>query len=320
MRLPPYSSLLRLLLVAAIHSCAHATCAQHHPATENVEVLYLYDARPLLASNMSVTDKYELGQLLAAVSGLSNRNGPNFFYLWGSSDEKWLAYSRQPGGWLQSHMLSNLSSVAQVVSTFAPAYFPGGAVLYDPGLPSTSCVANTVAGFENVLPICHRPNDPTSLFSQLVAAGPKLAINTSLVGKFTGATSGSAKADAYAWARDRYLDDSTSPTPLAYYIDHYWTHQANAGADRDITLATVSNADFFISKRAFFFDLSPWADEVPNDDPKQKLGTDLTAMKAIFASAYKAASGGMVHLGGFPPWPYKYVSPWGKHQGVETEW
>ena len=213
------------------------------------------------------------------------------------------------GGWLANRTLTNLTTITEVVSTFAQ-HFPGGAVVYDPALPSTSCVANTAAGFENLLPICHRPEDPTSLFSRLVSAGPKLLVNISLVGKFTGASSGSAKADAYTWARERYLDNAGTPTPLAYYIDWYWTVQANAGTDADISLATVSNGDYFVSKRAFFMDLSPWADEVPNDDPKQKLGTDLTVMKAIFASAYKTAAGGMVHLGGFPPWPYKYVAPW----------
>ena len=310
-----------LLVPVLLHVQLLAAEAMEHGTTRRTG-LYLYDAQPLLSAsaNLSATDQYELGQLLAAVSGLSNRHTPTFFYLWGASDEKWLRYSTQQGGWLAGRALTNLSSVVEVVTTLAPLYFPGGAVVYDPALPSSSCVANTVAGFEDLLPICHRPADPTSLFSQLITAGPRLAVNTTLVGKFTGANTGSAKADAYAWARARYLDTASAPTPLAYYIDHYWTHQADAGADRDITLATVSNGDYFISKRAFFFDLSPWADEVPNDDPKQKLGTDLATMKAIFASAYKAASGGMVHLGGFPPWPYKYVAPWGKHQGVETEW
>jgi hypothetical protein len=85
--------------------------------------------------------------------------------------------------------------------------------------------------------------------------------------------------------------------------------QVDRGADADISLSTVSNADYFISKKAFFFDLSPWADEVPNDDPKQKLGTDLAVMKSVFAAAHKANNGKMVHMGGFPPWPYKYVTP-----------
>ena len=37
---------------------------------------------------------------------------------------------------------------------------------------------------------------------------------------------------------------------------------------------TLSNHDYFVAHRAFFFDLSPWVDEVPNDDPSQPLGLD----------------------------------------------
>jgi len=44
---------------------------------------FLYDARPDLAGNLTTAGKYELGQVLAAVSGLANRDSPRFFYLWG---------------------------------------------------------------------------------------------------------------------------------------------------------------------------------------------------------------------------------------------
>lgn len=39
-------------------------------------------------------------------------------------------------------------------------------------------------------------------------------------------------------------------------------------------LAKTTNHDFFIGNKAFFFDLSIWDDETPNDDPHQPLGTD----------------------------------------------
>jgi hypothetical protein len=44
---------------------------------------FVYDARPDLAGNLTAAGKYELGQVLAAVSGLANRDSPRFFYLWG---------------------------------------------------------------------------------------------------------------------------------------------------------------------------------------------------------------------------------------------
>ena len=67
-------------------------------STQKEPLLYLYDARSeLAAAGTNATDKYELGQLLAAVSGLANRDTPQFFYLWGTSDEKWLRHLQQPG-------------------------------------------------------------------------------------------------------------------------------------------------------------------------------------------------------------------------------
>ena len=93
----------------------------------------------------------------------------------------------------------------------------------------------------------------------------------------------------------------------------------------------VANHDYFVSQRAFFFDLSVWADEAPVDDPEQTLGDDKAELVAIFAACYAAtqASGyegpQMLHIGGFTPWWYKYTKdgqgcPHCKHGGVETEW
>ena len=77
----------------------------------------------------------------------------------------------------------------------------------------------------------------------------------------------------------------------------------------------------FISRRGFFWDLSVWDDETPNDDPAQPMGTDLKVLLDVARAAYVQTGGNnMIHVGGFTPWAYKYVSPHGKHQGVETEW
>jgi hypothetical protein len=46
------------------------------------------------------------------------------------------------------------------------------------------------------------------------------------------------------------------------------------------------NHDYFISQRAFFWDLSVWDDEAPNDDPSQPLGTDLNTLMKILAAYY----------------------------------
>lgn len=63
-------------------------------------------------------------------------------------------------------------------------------------------------------------------------------------------------------------------------------------------LTQVTNHDYFVSRRAFFFDLSVWADEAPVDDPHQPLGTDRSTLLALFSSAYARSRGTeMIHMG-----------------------
>jgi hypothetical protein len=100
----------------------------------------------------------------------------------------------------------------------------------------------------------------------------------------------------------------------------------------DFVQAKTVNHDYFIANRAFFFDLSVWGDETPNDEPWQPLGSDRAALRALLGAAQAAAtvaSGGestMIHMGGFTPWHFKYVAEGicgaakCKHSGVPTEW
>jgi hypothetical protein len=87
---------------------------------------------------------------------------------------------------------------------------------------------------------------------------------------------------------------------------------------------TLTNHDFFVSKRGFFFDLNCWADETPVDDRGQKPGTDLETLKKLLRSAYEQAGRErMIHVGGFTPWAFKYTtagSAGGRHDPVPTEW
>ena len=50
-----------------------------------------------------------------------------------------------------------------------------GVVLWDPAVPATSNVASTVAGVENLLPIC-RDEASDSLYTRLVAGEPELPV------------------------------------------------------------------------------------------------------------------------------------------------
>ena len=74
----------------------------------------------------------------------------------------------------------------------------------------------------------------------------------------TLASSGSAKVDAYRWAAARWLKTGRcAPGVAAYYLDAFWLRRPrNAAPD----MHTLANHDWFIARRAFFFDLAPWGD------------------------------------------------------------
>jgi hypothetical protein len=135
---------------------------------------------------------------------------------------------------------------------------------------------------------------------------------------FTGSVSGSAKCDAYLWAVDNYLKTGKcSADTMAYYPDAWWLETPLVSAVKTV----LCNHDYFIANRAFFFDLSPWEDEAPNDDPTQPTGTDNKTMLTVLGAAYANANGGIIHVGGFTPWDQKYTEHRGGiHGGVTTEW
>lgn len=66
----------------------------------------------------------------------------------------------------------------------------------------------------------------------------------------------------------------------------------------DYLIYKVMNHDFFISRRAFFFDLDVWPNAIPNDDPNQPMGTDYNTLVAILAAANKMLNASsLIHIG-----------------------
>lgn len=269
--------------------------------------------------NMQPAPGYEEMQAVAAIQGLVNRDAAQLFVLFTDADAFWLSELRKPGAWLASATFTNATSVEDLVSRFAS--YLRGAVVYDPAVWPTSLLASTSAGAEDLLPVCFRPTDPTSLYSRLVAAGPKLSVGRSLVGLFNGSISGSVKLDAYNWAVAEFIRSNRSDASVqGYFIDYFWTTVADVSpAGQGYAKVTTTNHDFVIARRGFFWDLDTWADEAPVDDPKQPLGSDYKAFTSILQAAYDQTGGQrMIHISGFTPWAYKYVG--GKHGGVDTEW
>jgi len=289
-----------------------------------------------LGNSNQVAQLWDTMHTLAAVQGLANREAPRLYVIYCAgfgveTDQFWLDWLRGEDGWLKNTDLVTLSSVEEVVRSFRK-YFKGLAV-YDPAVPATSCLASTAAGCDDLLPVrfSRATNSMFALLTGKLALPIRLwLVNPDGTPKFTGRglipdlnepSTGSAKNDAYRWAIRKYIDSGRcDPRFAAYYIDSYWMNCANKlGWD----LHTLSNHDYFIARRAFFFDLATWGDETPVDDPGQKLGLDRETFLQMLAALNRKAPKSMIKVGGFTPWAFKYTDhpgAGGKHGGVATEW
>ena len=260
---------------------------------------------------------WDHAHFVSSLQGIVNRDGPRLYVFFiggedGGVDRYWLR--RLQEDWLTGWKIEEIPGLDALVGKFGGDI--NGLVAYDEKVPATSNVASTIAGVENLA--CARfDKDPESLFQQL---SKRLPVKKWLV-KQDGSSMFTGKCDAYIWAKEQYLDTGKcNPTKMGYYIDAWWL--TNPGGY--IPNHTLSNHDYFIANKAFFFDLGPWDDEAPVDDPNQPLGTDMKTLQAIMRSAWERTKGkAMIHVGGFTPWDKKYTdhaNAGGKHGGVPTEW
>jgi hypothetical protein len=303
--------------------------------------MYLYDlhyAEEWAKDPDRLRDAWDEVHAIAALQGIVNREAPVLYVTAIHNpeggdipiDEWWLERLRANGAWLHNRPVERIESRDGLLRKFRKQIH--GVVVYDENVPATSNIASTIAGVDDVLPVRYdmRRN---SLFRHLTE-DLGLPVKTWLVypdGKpmFTGTgripgtnepSTGSAKNDAYRWAIAKYLESGRCNTDaLGFYIDAAWLKNPNASTFWNNTL---TNHDWFIARRSFFFDLSPWDDEPATDDPGQKPGTDLETLKRILAAVTKRNAGRkMTHVGGFIPWAFKYTDrAGGKHEGVPTEW
>jgi hypothetical protein len=272
---------------------------------------------------------------VATLQGIVNRDSPKLYIFFVENegvniDRYWWEKYRKSGKWLNGRDTIIYSNIVELVNAHKSAI--RGAVVYDPKVAATSNIASAVAGVEDVIAIRY-DTASNSLYSQLVLNGPKLPVKVWLLNKngsslFTGkgnvpgtsrSSSQSAKNDAYLWFLEKYMKTGKINTKYgAYYVDQHWLDKPTATRRNHHTL---SNHDFFISRKGFFFDLSPWGDEPATDDPHQKAGTDLNTLKELLLIAYQQNKGEMCYIGGFPPWIFKYTKhAGGSHEDVPTEW
>ena len=273
---------------------------------------------------------------VATLQGIVNRDAPRLFinYVVESGieiDTYWWNKYRQQGKWLHEKDTIVYHDIVELVDAYK--HFINGVVVYDSSIASTSNVASAVAGAEDLIAVRYDPAQG-SLYSRIVLTGPELKVKVRLINEdgsplFTGKdtipgtdriSTGSLKNDPYIWFIERYMKTNQCAGDFgAYYIDQKWRTNPTATV---VNHHTLTNHDFFVSKKAFFFDLSPWGDEPATDDVDQTLGTDLATLKEFLTEAYRINKGEkMCYIGGFPSWAFKYTQhAGGKHGDVATEW
>lgn len=328
LRLPVFSALLIMATAASADSDAG-------------NMIYRFDLTHLYELDRDdpaqAREAWDTMHLVASLQGILNRRQPTLLLRFiAETDDFWFDHLRSENEWLHERPVTEIETLEELLRQFHSEV--RGLVLYSEALPASSNLASTIAGVEDRLALRY-DSSPDSLYSRIMAMELDWSDTRRLFGEdgtsWTGGepgrpiqgtnpplpSTGSAKADAYLWAKQRFLDaGKNSEEFLAFYLDSFWLTLPGASALDNFTL---SNHDFFIANRAFFFDLGVWADEAPVDDPKQPLGADRQALEAIFESMAGRADNGIIHIGGFTPWLWKYTkdAPGGsRHGGVATEW
>jgi hypothetical protein len=272
-----------------------------------------HSGRPLYTYTLTqdgTRTSYDEALAVASLQGILNRDAPEFYVLarTNSRPRFWLDLLSKDGRWLQGRNEKPLPGLDSVVKLAGKRV--KGAIIWDPEVPATVNVGTTMAGVE----------DAVLLSPELAARNLskwKLHVLADLRGKFTGKETGSKKNDAYRWAIREYLASSRcSSHRLCLFEDSFSTREKGG-------LGYVVTRDWAVKNRSFVFDLSPWVDETPADDPQQKVGLDSETYKMILTETLHQAGGQhMTELTGFFT-DSKYSNVAGHHsahEGVPTEW
>ncbi len=252
---------------------------------------------------------YDLTLFVTTLQGIVNRAGPRLYvYHAAGVDDYWLQTFLAPEEWLSQYQVVPIADLAALLETFRADV--AGTVVWEDRVPATLNVATTIAGIENT-PVIRQGS---ALYDQVTAAMPVLV---DLSGRF------SSKAGAYRWAVQEYLQTGRANPLLLAYIEDGWP--AVLYGQRQMTSGSTSvfSRDYLVQGRGFVFDLSPWGDEIPIDEPDQPLGEDRAVFEEILAAARRQAGEQMIAVWGFPPWWQKYsdsAGAGGSHAPVDGEW
>lgn len=206
-------------------------------AAPGLQTLYVFDLKSFIREKGAVSQKvaYDYQKLATTLQGIVNRNAPQIYYFYESNsmaaeanvetDRYWFEKLNQPGQFLHDYVKDDSRSFSELLSIFAPSV--NGVVVWDEAVPATANVASTIAGVDNLLPVRYDPS-PESAYSELTVR-MEMPVVVDLRGKFTGSgaipeidrpSTGSAKNDAYLWAKTLYLDTGkTNPMLMTNSLD-----------------------------------------------------------------------------------------------------
>jgi len=229
-------------------------------------------------SQSGTAESYDEAITVACLQGIINRNAPTVYILSETNARPayWLELLTSDGKWLNEREKKPLHDLDALMALADGRV--KGAVIWDPDVPASMNVANTIAGIEDA--IVFSPE-----FAEKYLKNWNLKVINDLRGMFTGKETGSKKNDAYRWAIREYLSKGLCSGHLVcLYEDPFSTREKG-------DVGYVVNRDWAIKNRSFVYDLSPWGDETPKDDPDQKLGTDLETYKMILGEILKQNAG-----------------------------
>jgi hypothetical protein len=255
-------------------------------------------------------ESYDESIAVACLQGIINRTSPEVYVLSrkNARPHYWLQILSREGAWLAARDLKTLPDLPALVRIAGQRL--KGAVIWDPTVPASLNVATTIAGVEDAVVL-------SPAYADRYLKQWQLPILADLRGRFTGAETGSKKNDAYRWALREYLAKGRCSAHLLCLFEDSFATRARGDLGYALT------RDWAVKNRAFVFDLSPWGDEKPKDDPDQPLGLDLETYKLILGETRRqSAVRQMTELTGFFVFS-KYANMpdhRSAHEPVPTEW
>lgn len=304
------------------------------PIEYNESSLYYFDLFDYMTKvALDAEEQYDIANLVSTLQGLVNREGQRLFIRFqagndysADTDGYWLGELTKEGAWLGEKNVVTVKSPTTLLNLFKQYY--SGFAVWDPEVPATVNAVATACGVDGLLPVRYSAVR-NSLYwyiknAQEYAGKP---VKVDLSGKFEGGgtvygtetpSTGSRKNDAYIWAKENYLDTrKTNSHMMAYHVDAYGSNTVFA-AYGDLQNMYLSNRDYYIANKAFFFDLSVMEFEIPDDDPDQAERdgnmdgsidylTFEEIMKSQAAYAKQTDATKPIDIGGFTPWHLKYT-------------